>query len=265
MEWWRFEGWPTAEEWQAWWAFMTVVVAAAAAWFALGQYKASVRSHLASVRSRLEQARPYITVDFVFDSGLIVIEVKNSGLTAAEDIQFTWSKRPVAESNVAQRAIDRALINDGIPFLAPGRSIRFFLAEFNEHTTPRQYRVAITCIGSGTNDRWYSQSALDLDQWAEALVERDPYESIARPLKKIAAEVGKTPLGPTFETRAAEALYAYLEAQPEVKRYRRRREREDAEQERMLEERNRRLHERLRRMSGRGDGGTTTEGSSTVK
>lgn len=231
---WQIEGWPTAEEWQAWWAFMTVVVAGIAAWFALRQYRASVRSHL-------EQARPYITVDFYFIRGMAVsLEVKNYGSTAAEDIKFEWSERPVASDARAQAAIDRSLVDGGIAFLAPGRAIRFYLSEFTDETTPRTYRVSATYLGSGDSERWSSKSSLDLDQWAEALIDRDPFESIVSPLKDIAHQ-GRSKalgsLGPPIEKRAAESLFAYLESTPEVKKYRRKKAREIATHNREVDER----------------------------
>lgn len=82
LDWLTGGPWPTADEWQATWAFVTVIVAIVAAALALVQLNASVKS-------RLEQARPYVTVDLAFRSGLILFEVKNSGLTAAENIRFT--------------------------------------------------------------------------------------------------------------------------------------------------------------------------------
>ncbi len=233
MEWWRWEGWPTAEEWQAWWAFMTVVVAAAAAWFALRQYRASIRS-------QVEQARPYVIVDFHFiRGGVVAIEVKNSGLTAAEDVRFEWSARPQAENPRQQAAIDRTLLAGGLPFLAPGRAVRLLLGAFTEDRQPRQYRVTATYRGSGDGEEWTSSSILDMDQWAEALADRDPYETLVKPLKELAADARHRRLGGLgvpIEKRAAESLHAYFEAQPEVKRYRRKRARRMAEEDRTARE-----------------------------
>ena len=89
------------------------------------------------------------------------------------------------------------------------------------------------------NEQWTSRSTLDLDQWAHAMVDRDPYEALARPLRDMAArqrQATKTYLGRDPKDQAAEALLAYLNAQPEVKRYRRKRERQIAEEERKSRE-----------------------------
>ena len=235
MEWWRWEGWPTAEEWQAVWAFATVVVAAVAAALALRQYRASVRS-------QVEQARPFITVDFAFRPGnqsLVMFEVKNSGLTAAEDIRLDWSDPPRAATADDQPIIDRLLVKEGIPSLAPGKSIRLYVGYFSEDLTPRRYRVKATYRGSGDNEEWTSRSTLDLDQWAHAMVDRDPYASLAKPLRDLAARQRRTTrsyLGPDPKDQAAEALLAYINAKPEVKRYRRKRERQIAEEDRRARE-----------------------------
>ena len=49
-EWWRVDGWPTADEWQALWAFATLVVAVVAAWLALRQYPFSVGTQIEKFR-----------------------------------------------------------------------------------------------------------------------------------------------------------------------------------------------------------------------
>ena len=207
---WRFNGWPTAEEWQAVWAFATVLVAIIAAAIALRQYRISVRS-------RVEQARPFVIVDFAFiHTSTITIEVKNTGLTAAIGIGFSWSARPVADDERSQAAIDRGLVVDGIPFLAPGRSIRYYLRPFEEDISPRQYQVTATYRGSGDEKRWSSSSVLDLDQWADAIADQDPFERLRKELTAISGSLRKAEPINKSVGRAADALLLYLDGQPEV-------------------------------------------------
>lgn len=228
--------WPTADEWQAIWGALTFAVAVIAAIVALSQ-------HRDSIRSRQEQTRPYVSVDYHFIAGTAVtIEVKNTGLTAAKDIRCAWSKPPIADSPRSQDAIDRALVNGRIPFLAPGRSIRFLVGAFDQSLEPRLTTVRSTYLGSGDNRTWESESVLDLDQWAQTLADRDPYESIVRPLKDLATAAARNrrfadPIGD-----AAESLRLYLEATPEVSAARR-------AEARRIKKRNRRVQEQLR---GRG-------------
>lgn len=212
--WWRGEGWPTADEWQAVWAFATLVVAAVAAWLALRQYRASVGS-------QLEQARPYVIVDFTFVGGVVILlEVKNVGLTAARNIRFEWSPTPIAEDEQAQATINRTLIRDGIPFLAPGRSMQFYYGTFKEdyaETMQRRITVTTTCDGSTDNRRWTSESLLDLDQWAEAMVQEDPIEKLAGHVKKLADAAGNQKNADSELANAANSLHTYLEATARVK------------------------------------------------
>lgn len=212
-EWWRVDGWPTADEWQALWAFATLVVAVVAAWLALRQYRSSVGS-------QLEQARPYVIVDFSFEGGAaILLEVKNVGLTAARNIRFEWSPLPVAEDEVAQAAIDRTLVRDGIPFLAPGRSMFFWFGIFRDdygETMQRRLMVTAICEGSGDARTWTSQSLLDLDQWAETMVQEAPIEKVAASLKNLADAASNQKSADAELTKAANSLHEYLEATERV-------------------------------------------------
>lgn len=212
-EWWRIDGWPRADEWQALWAFATLVVAVVAAWLALRQYRSSVGS-------QLEQARPYVIVDFSFEGGAaILLEVKNVGLTAARNIRFDWSPLPVADDEVAQAAIDRTLVRDGIPFLAPGRSMFFWFGVFRddyEETMQRRVIVTTACEGSGDARKWTSQSLLDLDQWAETMVQEAPIEKVAASLKKLADAASNQKGADAELVKAANSIHEYLEATERV-------------------------------------------------
>lgn len=84
--WWRIEGWPTADEWQAFGSVGTLLVAVVAAGFAWQQ--------VSEARAlRREQAQPYVAayldlnneVDFSF----MIFVIKNFGLTAAHDIRIS--------------------------------------------------------------------------------------------------------------------------------------------------------------------------------
>lgn len=217
--WWRWDGWPTAEEWQAVWGFATVIVAAAAAFFALRQLRASIRAGA-------EQARPYVTADITFRAwGGIAIEIKNSGLTAAKNIKFVWSNRPIADRADAQAVIDRGLINDGIPFLAPGRTMLYDLGYFRDGTegAPRRFDVTMTYHGSADNSVWASESILDIEQWTDTLIsERDPYKAVVDAIKEL-RRPPRARLSADPKETAADALTIFLEAQPEVRRERARR------------------------------------------
>ncbi len=216
-EWWRLDGFPTAEEWQAVWALVTVGVAAAAAIVAL-------RQHRAAVRDQLEQGRPFVVMDLAFKGTThVLVVVSNTGRTGAHGVRLDWSTPPVAMDDAAQGAIDRTLVNGEIPFLAPGRSIRFMLNEYvdgSESDLPRQFEVKAT-YSSYDHRTWNSVSVLDVDQWAGASADQDPYEYITRDLKRIADAALYRRDADLNLARAADSINVYLEAGPRVKMARR--------------------------------------------
>lgn len=246
IEWWRLAGWPSAEEWQAVWSLVTVLVAAIAAIVALQHYKASVAS-------QIEQARPVVVVDYLFKGSIYAcIAVTNAGQTGARDITFEWSQRPIAENEATQAAIDRALIDGGIPFLAPGRTIIYGFNVFDGNEPidrPRRFEVKASYLGSGDRVMWSSESVLDMDQWAETMVAEDPYAAIATPLSALANAAKRQAERDEYLVKAADSLNVYLEAGPRVQMARQRkkdaraeqiaayRERETAWQARLADER----------------------------
>lgn len=228
VEWWRLDGWPTAEEWQAVWALATLAVAGVAALVALSQ-------HRAAIRDQIEQSRPFVIMDLAFKGTTrVLVVVSNAGKTGAYDVRCTWSTPPVAIDSMAQEAIDRTLVNGTIPFLAPGRSIRFVLNEYTEvkSDAPRRYQVEATYTGYDERS-WTSVSVLDIDQWAGASADQDPYEYITRDLGRLADAARHQREADEHLIRAADSLRVFLEARPSVKAVRRaaREDRQRHEQE----------------------------------
>lgn len=197
-EWWVVGAWFTADEWQAIWAFATFIVAAVAAFFALRQLRQNARA-------QLEQSRPYIIVDFAapHGGGAIFIEIRNAGLTAAREISLRWNERPDVADSTAAQAMARWVFDGTIPFLAPGRSIRYYLGPFpdNEH---RVFRVAAEYIGP-PHQSWESESVLSFSQWGPAEVDKNPLLDIASHTKRLADIAEKM-------RRLAEATNTEIEA-----------------------------------------------------
>ncbi len=163
--------WPDGSDWQAIWAFFTFLVAAIAAAVALAQLAAHQRA-------QRELSRPFVVVDFAFRSVLLMIEVKNIGQTPARDVRLTWDAEPVALDAEQGDVIKRNLVDGSIPFLAPGRAIRYFVARtpdyLDSESTPKRYEVTAEYFDAqghmfGAEERMI----LDLSQWVEALAEID--------------------------------------------------------------------------------------------
>lgn len=204
--------WPTPDEWQAFGAMATAVIALAAAIIALRQYRTAVRN-------QIEQARPFIHVDFFFLGAIVAcIEVKNTGLTAAHNVTFAWDQKPEAQDDHTQAVIDRALFDGSIPFLAPGRSILYRLNRYDGNEPadlPRRFEVTAQYYGH-EKTKWESGNVLDIDQWADTIVERDPYESIARELKKLADAAQNQKDAEQTLAKAADSVNVFLENSPRV-------------------------------------------------
>src|SRR3546814_4507405 len=79
---------------------------------------------------------------------MILFEVKNTGLTAAEEVTFEWSPLPRSFEANATAAIHRALVEHGIPFLAPGRSLRYYVGAYEPAMAAIVYRVTVRYRGS---------------------------------------------------------------------------------------------------------------------
>lgn len=174
--WWELPGWPRADEWQAFWAFVTFLVAGVAVALALLQLRQTANA-------QLEQSRPIVVVDSHFRSTLVSIEVKNVGLTSARDVKLAWSDDPAltlpAGARTGRPALFRKrLVEVPTPFLATGRTFRYTIGRGSEYpsTAPRSFTVRATYKGPDGKTSWSSESILDLDQWAESDAEAD-YEN----------------------------------------------------------------------------------------
>lgn len=166
--------WPDGSGWQAIWTFFISLVAAIAAPIALAQLSAHHEA-------QIEQSRPYVIVDFSFRSILMSIEVKNTGKTPAKDIYLTWDVEPRPIGAHDNQVLKRNLVDEMIPFLAPGRSIRYNIGRapdyWKANTLPKRFEVGASYTDTrGTEFGSGEQMVLDLAQWADARADVD-YEN----------------------------------------------------------------------------------------
>lgn len=167
---WRWDG----SDWQAVWTLFTFLIAAIAASAALAQLK----QHR---RAQAELSRPYAVVDFAFRGDVLMLEVKNIGKAPALDVKLKWSEPPVALDAARTAVLRRHLVEGAIPYLAPGRSIRYFVGAapeyFKNEELPRRFEVEAEYVDVGGEAYGTGESlVLDLDQWGEALADTD-YEN----------------------------------------------------------------------------------------
>jgi hypothetical protein len=177
MGWWNWDSWPRADEWAAFWAFATFLVAATAAAVALRQFRAYISE-------MEERARPYLVVDFEFRSVLLYVTLENISSTPATSVRLT--SVPMLRSTMEDRDKAIAGILDGtfvIPQIAPGRKMRWLIDRtpdlFADKDIP--HRVIVTAEYTdpravGKRAPYLEPFVLDLDQYSEASGEQD-YDS----------------------------------------------------------------------------------------
>lgn len=203
---------PTPSEWASFWGLATLTAAVVAAYLALAQLRQNARA-------AEEQVRPFVVVDLAFRSTLVSIEVRNTGQTAAVGIKLNWSEIPVISEPARSAAFQRNLVDKPIPFLAPGRSIRYLIGRFADYpeTAPRVFEVDARYKGPDEKLPWASTSILDLDQWAQALADSDydnknwnesKLQSAAQ--QKMAAEFKKA-------AESLDTVAEFIELQPRMK------------------------------------------------
>lgn len=203
--WWNWAGWPSPEEWSAWWAFLTFFVTGGAAVAALIQLRAYITE-------REERARPFVIADYAFRSVLLSVAVTNSSGALATNIRI--SVEPPFQSSMSDRAAALNKVADPgytIKQLAPGRTIQWTLDRtpdyFADKDLPRTYTVTVTYADPRAvrQKAWwkfwlpklpaeYSDSfLLDIDQWSEASADTDydnknwnAFERIDKSVKRIA-------------------------------------------------------------------------------
>lgn len=163
--------WPDGSDWQAIWTFFTFLIAAVAASVALAQLSAHHQA-------QRELTRPYVVVDFAFKSILLLIEVRNIGQTPAHNVELTWNPKPQALDERQGQAVERNLVNSVIPFLAPGRTVRYSVGRAPDYwaneSMPKRYTVVARY--RDPRDELFGedeQMVLDLGQWADALADDD--------------------------------------------------------------------------------------------
>lgn len=182
---WSGDGWPTAGEWSAFWAFTTFAVALVAAILALSQLRIILLE-------REERERPYLAVDFEFRSLLVLIAVENISSKLATNV--TLKSVPLPESTRGDRLDRLERVFDGnfvIPQVAPGRRMSWHVdlasTLLESDSLPRRFEVtARYCDPLARSVGWFGlRSArpeprryedtfiLDLDQYGYAATDQD--------------------------------------------------------------------------------------------
>jgi len=126
------------------------------------------RSVAEMVEDRDQQIAPYVVVyfDHQTDSPIFDLVIKNTGRTAARDVQIAFD--PPLQTSLKNYDIEKlAFIHQVIPTLPPEYEIRASVDVINNvlssETLPRQYRVKVTYTGGVKADLREAEYLLDLN------------------------------------------------------------------------------------------------------
>ena len=120
------------------------------------------------VEDRDQQIAPYVVVffDHQTDSPIFDLVIKNTGRTAARDVEVTFE--PPLQTSLKNYDIDQlAFIHQPIPTLPPDYEIRASVDVIDNalksETLPKQYRVKVFYCGGIKSDRREAEYILDLN------------------------------------------------------------------------------------------------------
>lgn len=138
-------------------------------------------------QSREEDQRPYVYVDFVFDSSVILIMVKNSGRSGAKNIKFLFSPALISSENKKISEIN--MFKEGIKFLPPEVEIKTWFdmgPSFYKSDLPKTYNVQIEYQNAITDKKYCESFVLDLNtRLGIATIGRHTLHDLVEELKKI--------------------------------------------------------------------------------
>lgn len=138
-------------------------------------------------KAREEDQRPYVYVDFIFDSSVIMIMVKNSGRSGAKDVTFSFSPALISSKNKTISEIN--MFKEGVRFLPPDREIKTWFdmgPSFYKSNLPKAYSVAVKYQSVINNKQYQESFVLDLNtRLGIATIGRHTLHDLVEELKKI--------------------------------------------------------------------------------
>lgn len=138
-------------------------------------------------QSREEDRRPYVYVDFVFDTSVILIMVKNSGRSGAKNIKFSFSPALVSSKN--EKISEINMFKEGIKFLPPEREIKTWFdmgPSFYKSDLPKTYNVEIEYQNAITDKKYRESFVLDFNtRLGIATITRHTLHDLVEELRKI--------------------------------------------------------------------------------
>lgn len=119
-------------------------------------------------QTREDERRPYVFADFVFDSIVILIRVKNGGLNGAKDIKFIFNPSLINSEKI--NVSNMVMFKEGIKFFPPDKEITTWFdmgPAFYSSGLPKSYTVTISYKDIITNIAYKETFLLDLNTFRD--------------------------------------------------------------------------------------------------
>jgi hypothetical protein len=137
---------------------------------------------------RREQARPFVTVDFVGRSVMIMVVLKNVGPTIARNVRVTFDPPLISsDANPHVKSVASDALEAGLPTLVPGREVRWFFDTMPariDGDLPLRYTATIEYEGFD-DERFSYPQILDLEPLAGALQSEPTITDVVDRLREI--------------------------------------------------------------------------------
>jgi hypothetical protein len=151
-------------------------------------------------RIREAETRPYVVVDLDVHQTIISLVISNLGRTMARDVRLDFDP-PLETTFDTRRVGDRrlsesALLTDGVPTMAPGKSIStvldYFPGRLSQGTLPMVYSVTVRYANDDRTRHYEDKITLDLGVFENLVhVNRYGIHEVHERLKEIQDELKK--------------------------------------------------------------------------
>jgi hypothetical protein len=147
-------------------------------------------------RSREEESRPFVVVDFEAKKGMFYVVVTNTGRTIARDVRFKFEPALAGtldrEGDNPWSLASLKMFSDGIPSLPPGKRIATLFDSSFQRTReewPDAYEVEIEYADASRKRRFSERILLDLGiYWGLMLVEEKGVHDLHKRLEELVRE-----------------------------------------------------------------------------
>jgi hypothetical protein len=177
-----------ADAWAAIASWATLTISLAAAVFVYHQLR---EARLL----REEQSRPFLIVDVALRSIIVELVIRNIGATAATNV-IVFFDEPVTSSRANGVAWSTTpLFTTGMPLMAPGRIIRFFLDTLPGRESaglPMTLRGRVTYRSAGPRPRTYTETFdINLEVYRQSLIPEKGLPELVKEVEILRKEVAK--------------------------------------------------------------------------